>query len=89
MFAGPPALAQHVNYERADRIRPFDPSLVGGQIRPVFLSDSIRFYYEAKGDGADRGALYLVDARIRSRRQMFDNARVATSLSALVSQSGD
>ena len=75
--------AQRAPYERADRIRTFDPSLVGGQIHPVFLADSIRFYYEATGTGAERGTLFLVDPRNRGRRPLFDNGRVAAALSAL------
>jgi len=53
--------AQGVDYATADRIRTFDPLLVGGRVYPVWLSDSVRFYYEMTGSGADRGTLYLVD----------------------------
>ena len=55
-----PAEAQRVDYTTADRIRTFDPYLVGGRVYPVWLSDSVRFYYEAPGAGADRGTFYLV-----------------------------
>ena len=75
--------AQGVDYAKADRIRTFDALLVGGRVYPVWLSDSVRFYYEMTGAGADRGTLYLVDPRARTRRPLFDNARVAASLSAL------
>ena len=75
--------AQGVDYARADRIRTFDALLVGGRVYPVWLSDSVRFYYEMTGAGADRGTLYLVDPRARTRRPLFDNARVAASLSAV------
>src|SRR5678809_1480185 len=64
--------AQGVDYARADRIRTFDPLLVGGRVYPVWLSDSVRFYYEMTGAGADRGTLYLVDPRARTRRPLFD-----------------
>src|SRR4051812_37188441 len=46
--------AQVVDYAKADRIRTFDPLLVGGRVYPVWLSDSVRFYYEMTGAGADR-----------------------------------
>src|SRR5215204_5971679 len=75
--------AQGVDYAKADRIRTFDPLLVGGRVYPVWLSDSVRFYYEMTGAGADRGTLYLVDPRARTKRPLFDNSRLATSLSAL------
>ncbi len=70
-------------YERADRIRTFDPELVGGRVWPVFLTDSIRFYYEASGNGPDWGTLYLVDPRRRTRRPMFDHVKLAATLSTL------
>ncbi|MHB1326574.1 MAG: S9 family peptidase [Gemmatimonadales bacterium] len=70
-------------YQRADRIRTFDPQLVGGRIEPVFLTDSVRFYYEARDNGPDRGTLYLVDPRRRSRKPLFDNTKLATMLSSL------
>ena len=71
--------AQTVDYATADRIRTFDPLLVGGRVYPVWFSDSVRFYYEANGSGADRGTLYLVDPRARTRRPLIDNGRVAAS----------
>jgi hypothetical protein len=81
--------AQGVDYTAADRIRTFDPLLVGGRVYPVWLSDSVRFYYEANGSGADRGTLYLVDPRARTRRPLIDNSRVAASLSAAADTSID
>ena len=81
--------AQRVDYAAADRIRTFDPLLVGGRVYPVWLSDSVRFYYEANGSGADRGTLYLVDPRARTRRPLIDNGRVAASLSAAADTSID
>jgi len=35
--------AQGVDYAAADRIRTFDPLLVGGRVYPVWFSDSVRF----------------------------------------------
>ena len=61
------AEAQRVDYTTADRIRTFDPYLVGGRVYPVWLSDSVRFYYEAPGAGADRGTFYLVNPREGTR----------------------
>lgn len=81
--------AQGVDYAAADRIRTFDPLLVGGRVYPVWFSDSVRFYYEANGSGADRGTLYLVDPRTRTRRPLIDNGRVAASLSAVADTSID
>ena len=69
-----PAEAQRVDYTTADRIRTFDPYLVGGRVYPVWLSDSVRFYYEAPGAGADRGTFYLVDPRVGTRRVVSDTA---------------
>jgi hypothetical protein len=76
-----PAHAQSVDYTRADLIRTFDPLLVGGRVYPIWLRDSVRFYFEANGAGADRGTLYLVDPRARTKRPLLDNARIASSLS--------
>src|SRR5215831_8637636 len=81
--------AQAVDYAAADRIRTFDPLLVGGRVYPVWFSDSVRFYYEANGSGADRGTLYLVDPRTRTRRALIDNGRIASSLSAVADTSID
>ena len=81
--------AQTVDYATADRIRTFDPLLVGGRVYPVWFSDSVRFYYEANGSAADRGTLYLVDSRARTRRPLIDNGRVAASLSAAADTSID
>lgn len=78
-----PLHAQRIEYAKADRIRTFDPLLVGGRVYPIWLGDSVRFYYEMTGAGADRGTLYLVDPRTRTRRALFDNLRLAVSLSAL------
>ncbi|MDQ6830239.1 MAG: S9 family peptidase, partial [Gemmatimonadota bacterium] len=76
-----PVHAQRVDYTKADLIRTFDPLLVGGRVYPVWLRDSVRFYFEANGAGADRGTLYLVDPLARTKRLLLDNARVAASLS--------
>ena len=81
--AAVPLYAQRVDYAKADLIRTFDPQLVGGRVYPVWLSDSVRFYYEMTGAGEDRGTLYLVDPRTRTRRPLFDNLRLAASLSAV------
>src|SRR5829696_6093797 len=81
--------AQGVDYAKADRIRTFDALLVGGRVYPVWLSDSVRFYYEMTGAGADRGTLYLVDPRARTRRPLFDNVHIAASLSAIADTSID
>src|SRR6476619_2651779 len=81
--------AQSVDYASADRIRTFDPLLVGGRVYPVWLSDSVRFYYVMTGAGANRGTLYLVDPRARTTRPLFDNSRIAASLSAAADTSID
>jgi len=70
-------------YARADRIRTFDPLLVGGRVYPVWLRDGVSFYYQTVGNGPDRGTFYLVDVRTRTRRPLFDKQRVAASLSAV------
>jgi len=76
-----PAHAQRDALVRADRIRTFDPAQLGGRVNPVWLSDGVRFYHEATA-GADRGVLFLVDPVRRTRHPLFDNARIAASLSA-------
>lgn len=84
--AAPPTLHAQADmlaaYERADRIRTFDPLLVGGRVYPVWLGDGARFYYQANGNGPDRGTYYLVDPRARTRSALFDRMRVASALSA-------
>ena len=87
--AAVPLHAQRVDYAKADLIRTFDPLLVGGRVYPVWLSDSVRFYYEMTGAGEDRGTLYLVDPRTRTRRPLFDNLRLAASLSAVADSAID
>ncbi|MEP7347312.1 MAG: DPP IV N-terminal domain-containing protein, partial [Gemmatimonadaceae bacterium] len=67
-----PAQAQRVDYAKADSIRTFDPMLVGGRVYPVWLSDSIRFYYQAIGNAPDRGTIYLVDPRAGTKRVVTD-----------------
>ena len=76
-----PAQGQRVDYSTADRIRTFDPYLVGGRVYPVWLSDSVRFYYEATAGGADRGTFYLVDPRVGTRQAVPDTASLVDRLS--------
>lgn len=85
LIVAAPGRAQRVDssdYRRADRIRTFDPLLVGGRVYPVWFRDSVRFYFAATGAGADRGTVYVVDPRARTKRPLLDNVRVAASLSA-------
>ena len=63
-----------MDFTTADRLRTFDPYLVGGRVYPVWLSESVRFYYEATGGGADRGTFYLVDPRVGTRQAAPDTA---------------
>ncbi len=90
MARRPPAFRRRSSITpRRIAFRTFDPLLVGGRVYPVWLSDSVRFYYEMTGAGADRGTLYLVDPRARTRRPLFDNVRIAASLSAIADTSID
>jgi dipeptidyl aminopeptidase/acylaminoacyl peptidase len=88
-IAAVPLHAQRVDYAKADLIRTFDPLLIGGRVYPVWLRDSVRFYFEATGNSADRGTLYVVDPRTGTQRPLVDNARVAASLSAAADTSID
>ena len=76
-----PAQAPRPDYARADRIRTVDPLVVGGRLTPTWFADSVRFHYRATA-GADRGKMFVVDPRARTRLPLFDHARVAASLSA-------
>jgi dipeptidyl aminopeptidase/acylaminoacyl peptidase len=80
ILATHPASAQRVDYHKADLIRTSSDFVLGAQVDPTWFADSIRFYYRST-DALDYGVFYVVDPRTRSRRPLFDNARIASSLS--------
>src|SRR5688500_250809 len=73
------AMAQKVDYQRADMIRMIN-FVVGGEASARWLKDSVRFWYVSTSK-ADRGIAYLVDPRSASRVVLFDNAKLAAALS--------
>ena len=72
LFGAFEARGQAVDYGKADQIRTFDPMLVGGRVYPVWLSDSVRFYYQSLGAGPNRGTTYLVDPRSATKQAVTD-----------------
>ena len=78
-----PALGQSVDYRSADLIRVYDPLLVGGRVYPTWLKNKHSFYFTEFRDGPDHGVVYLVDPSQKSKTPLFNNGRVAASLSAI------
>ncbi|HSL68963.1 MAG TPA: prolyl oligopeptidase family serine peptidase [Longimicrobiales bacterium] len=76
----PAADAQTPDYHRADVIRTSARYVFGTSVFPRLLEDSIRFWYTSNAR-ADRGTTYVIDPRSASKRQLFDNARLAAALS--------
>ncbi len=74
------ASSQALDYHRADVIRTAARYVYGTSLFPRFLEDSVRFWYTSSAR-ADRGVTYVVDPTRAARRQLFDNARLAASLS--------
>ena len=75
-----PAAGQTPDYARADVIRTAARYVFGTSAAPRFLEDSVRFWYTSTSRD-DRGVTYVVDPVRATRRQLFDNARLAASLS--------
>ena len=72
-----------VDYHKADLIRVSSDYVTGTVARFggfTWLEDSVRFWYQSTAKN-DRNVVYLVDPRTASRRMLFDNARLAASLS--------
>src|SRR5688572_5481551 len=72
--------AQKPDYHRADVIRTAARYVFGTSAAPRLLEDSARFYFTSSGK-TDRGMTYIVDPRTASKRPLFDNTRLAASLS--------
>jgi dipeptidyl aminopeptidase/acylaminoacyl peptidase len=70
-------------YARADRVRAMEPRDVGGRVFAHWLKDGRRFYYVSPGVHEQKGTVFLVDPAKGSKRPMFDNAKVASSLARL------
>jgi hypothetical protein len=68
------------DYHRADLMRTAARYVFGTSVVPRLLEDSARFWYTSSAR-ADRGVTYVVDPRSASKRQLFDNARLAAALS--------
>lgn len=69
------------DYERADKIRALDPMSIGGQVRPVFLPDGVRFYFRSYGRDEQPGTYTLVDPRNGVKRTLFNEKALASALS--------
>jgi dipeptidyl aminopeptidase/acylaminoacyl peptidase len=68
------------DYERADRLREQTRNkVIRAQVRPHWLADGDRFWYQADGQDGTR-TFWLVDAAKATRRPTFDHARLAESL---------
>jgi dipeptidyl aminopeptidase/acylaminoacyl peptidase len=80
LLAAPPATAQTPDYHRADVIRTSARYVFGTSVFPRVLEDSVRFWYTSSGRD-DRGVTYVVDPARATKRPLFDNARLAASLS--------
>jgi dipeptidyl aminopeptidase/acylaminoacyl peptidase len=80
LFFAPSASAQTPDYHRADVIRTAARYVFGTNVQPRFLEDSVRFWYTSSGRD-DRGVTYVVDPARANKRPLFDNARLAASLS--------
>ena len=80
LLSATPVIAQKPDYHRADVIRTAARYVFGTSVFPRFLEDSVRFWYTSSGKD-DRGVTYVVDPARATRVKMFDNARLASSLS--------
>lgn len=82
LFAAVPvvATAQAVDYHKADLIRTSGAFVLNGSVTPVWFQDSTRFYYRST---SPRGEItvYLVDPGKRSKTPLFDNVRMARTMS--------
>jgi len=78
--AGLRAQAPTPDYARADVIRTAARYVFGTSVRPGFLEDSVRFWYTSSNRD-DRGVTWVVDPVRATKRTLFDNARLAASLS--------
>jgi dipeptidyl aminopeptidase/acylaminoacyl peptidase len=79
-FLSTPAIAQKIDYHRADVIRTAGMYVLGSSVYPRWLEDSTSFWYKSSGR-ADEGVYYLVDAKRVTKTPLFDNARLAAALS--------
>ncbi|MDQ6828123.1 MAG: S9 family peptidase [Gemmatimonadota bacterium] len=73
------AHAQQVDYHRADLIRVTAGRVLNNAVVPQWFEDSTRFWYRV--NGAAGPVYYLVDPTARAKRPLFDNARLAASMS--------
>jgi dipeptidyl-peptidase-4 len=81
LAGGHPATAQEVDYARAERLLPWNTSLLvtGDSVHPEWMRDGNRFWYRNK---TAHGAEYvLVDPVRNTRGLLFDNARLAAAMS--------
>ncbi len=83
------AAAQSADYARAERLLPWNASLLvaGDSVQPEWLLDGNRFWYY---DKTAHGAEYvLVDPVRNTRSLLFDNARLAAALTVAADTSYD
>ena len=72
--------AQTVDYTRADLIRTSGAFVLNTAVNPVWFRDSTRFYYRA-ATPSGLASWFVVDPAKRTKTPMFDNIRLASSMS--------
>jgi hypothetical protein len=80
LFGAGALSAQKPDYSRADLMRVAARYVFGTSVIPRLIEDSVRFWYTSSARG-DRTVTYVVDPRTASKRQLFDNTRLAAALS--------
>jgi dipeptidyl aminopeptidase/acylaminoacyl peptidase len=75
-----PAQMVTVDYHKADLIRTSGAFVLNAGVAPVWFQDSTRFYYRSTSPKGET-IVYVVDPVRRTRVPLFDNVRLATSMS--------
>src|SRR5207302_8339969 len=77
-----PLAAQTPDYTRAEHLLPWyaSPLVYGDSVRPNWMLDNTRFWYRNKG--ANGGEYFVVDPVRATKTPLFDNARLATAMTA-------
>src|SRR5687768_4667466 len=74
------ASAQSVNFHKADLIRVSGAYVLGAEVSPNWMDDSVRFWFKSTGS-KDANSFYLVDPRAGTKTLLFDHSRMAAALS--------
>ncbi len=80
-FAGFATATTLQDYLRADKIRSLDATSLGGEVRPAFLPDGVRFYYQSYGLDQRPGDYVLVDPVAGTKHRLFSPQSLAVALS--------